>query len=128
MIIDNQGYRPLPAVRLSLWAGVTKDMTPDNSHDTIALLDPSFGRIPFPVMSLPIQLASPPSQPKLRGGPKVQKQEQIERKLQPSAKPEEFDSPSAPGYLILREDTSYDLDKVPFECNPSKRTVLTAWP
>lgn len=101
-------------LRLILWAVTNSGVTQRDDLDTIVLPDSRFGHSPFPVMSLPIQLigTSAVNQKRSKGGPKVQKQEQIERRLLLPARPEGSDPPGSPTYLTLREETSYDLDKV----------------
>lgn len=104
----------VPSLRLLLWAGKNLGVTRHDDVDIITLSDSRFGHSPFPVMSLPIQLTgtSAVNQKRLKGGPKVQKQEQIERRLLLPARPEGSDPLGTPAYLALREETSYDLDKV----------------
>lgn len=104
----------VPSVRLVLWAGASQGGARQNDPDTISLPGPRFGHSPFPVLSLPIQLigTSAVNQKKSKGGPRVQKQEQIERRLLLPARPEGLDPLGTSNYLTLREETSYDLDKV----------------
>lgn len=108
---DSKG---VPSVRLVLWAGAGQGAARQDDQDTISLPGSRFGHSPFPVVSLPIQLigTSAVNQKRSKGAPKVQKQEQIERRLLLPARPERLDPLGTPNYLTLREETSYDLDKV----------------
>jgi len=107
--------RPAPTVTLMLWATHTSETLPTSlTADFIPLTDAGFGRTPFPLMSLPIhinKIASTNS--KTKHVPRTQKQEKIERRILLTEWRQRTDDNVIPRFITLREDTSYDLDKVP---------------
>lgn len=103
---------PTPSVTLLLWATPTLGPLSARSTDFISLTDTRFGRTPFPLLSLPIYVNAA-SNPKTKHPPRVQKQEKIERRILLPECRQTPDDRGGPYVVTLREETSYDLDKVP---------------
>lgn len=76
----------------------------------VNLAGADLGARPFPVMSMPILFSS-----RGRGGAAVEKQEQIERVYRIPLREGEN------GFLTVREQTSFDLDKVRFTLIPRRQ-------
>lgn len=104
-----------PTVSLMLWVISTSESIPTPFTSLISLADPGFGRTPFPLISLPIHInKNAGSNPKTKHAPRIQKQEQIERRILLPEWHQSTDNKGGASRLItLREETSYDLDKVP---------------
>lgn len=112
------------SARLLMWALPLRGSS-SSTPSLIDLTDPAFGRLPFPVMSMPILMSGNASrsasqlQKKPKFIPKTQKQEQIERTLLLPDLPENPLDPAQSSkrrVARFREETSYDLDKVSVMC------------
>ena len=108
----SRGSQATEPLRMALWAipesAAMSRITDASSFLYVDLALRDFGALPFPVLSLPIMFTSSSNR---TSKVKAMKQEQIERMLLFSG-PSDSDAPYEHRSLIIREQTSFDLDKV----------------